>query len=177
MRLFLSAFLVVFMASSANAQFIQFTMLLDSELAVNVTSELSFGDLEPIDSVSVDIGDYRMGVIQVDGVTDQTVIIRIDTPQYLVHEDFPDCDSDECRINVSLSFVINKQNDFSAEQVLRLRPIRDLDGLQVTLDGNQTGQSGTTPISSVYIGVFGQAITRFVIPGKYSGSLTLWLEY
>lgn len=152
-------------------------MVLDSELAVNVTNELSFGALESVDSVSVDIGDYRMGVIQVDGVTYQTVVIRIDSPQYLVHEDFPDCDSDECRIDVRLSYVINKVNSFEVDEVEGLRPISDLDGLQVTIDGNQTGQSGETPISSIYIGVYGQAVTRYVIPGNYIGSLTLWLEY
>jgi hypothetical protein len=171
--------IVVFLilSSSVNAQFIQFSMVLDSELAVNVTNELSFGALESVDSVSVDIGDYRMGVIQVDGVTHQTVVVRIDSPQYLIHEDFPDCDSDDCRIDVSLSYVINKVNSFEAGQIEGLRPISHLNGLQVTLDGNQTGQSGETPISSVYIGVYGQAVTRFVIPGNYIGSLTLWLDY
>jgi hypothetical protein len=173
-------FVLIFalMASrTAEAQFIQFSMVLDSELAVNVTSELSFGALEPTDSVSVGIGDYRMGVIQVDGVTNQTVIVRITSPQYLLHEDFPECDSDECRIDVNLTYVINKQNVFEPGLVQGLLPISQLDGLQITLDGNQTGLSGTTPISSIYIGVYGQAITRFVIPGNYSGSLTLWLEY
>lgn len=167
----------IVLSTSAKAQFIQFSMVLDSELSVNVTNELTFGALEPVDSVSVDIGDVRMGVIQVDGVTNQTVIVRLLSPQYLIHEDFPECDSDECRIDVRLSYVINKVNSFEPGQVEGLRPISQLDGLQVVLDGNQTGQSGETPISSVFIGVYGQAVTRYVIPGSYSGSLTLWLEY
>lgn len=175
----LLSYLIVFVLSSSPSysQFIQFSMVLDSELAVNVTNELSFGALESLDSVSVAIGDYRMGVIQVDGVTHQTVVVRITSPRYLIHEDYPDCESDDCRIDVSLSYVINKVNSFEANQSSGLQPISNLDGLQVTLDGSQTGQSGATPISSVFIGVYGQAVTRYVIPGNYSGSLTLWLEY
>lgn len=173
----LALFLVLTTAPLATAQFVQFSVVVDSEVAVNVQNALSFGELSVTDSVDVPLGDTRMGVIQVDGVTDQDVVIRISTDLYLTNADFPDCDADNCRITMRLSYVLSESPTFEGVTLSGLRPLTELDGQRVVLSGPQTGQAGATPISSLYVGIYGAAVSREVIPGNYSGALTLWLEY
>lgn len=177
MKRLLALWILAGSASIASAQFVQFSVVVDSEVAVNVQNALTFGQLNLSDSVDVPLGDVRMGVIQIDGVTDQAVVIRINTDPYLTNEEFPDCDADNCRIAMHLSFVLSPSPTFENLAPGGLRPLAELDGLNVVLSGPQTGQSGATPISSVYVGIYGSVVSRDVIPGSYSGSLTLWLEY
>lgn len=177
MRRLLALWLLFGSASITKAQFVQFSVVVDSEVAVNVQNALTFGALNVTDSVDVPLGDVRMGVIQVDGVTDQSVVIRINTDPFLTNEEFPDCDADNCRIAMRLSYVLSQTPSFEGVALSGLRPLTELDGQTVVLSGPQTGQSGATPISSVYVGIYGAAVSREVIPGNYSGSLTLWLEY
>lgn len=166
--------LLLFAANPVNAQFIQFTMTVETESGTSVENELDFGVLNPNERSSIPLGDPRMGVFSLVGIPSSFVKIQLIQDDYLQHATIPGCFDDTCRIEMQLRAAYTNNG----------QTLGDVRGAQEFQNGEATFQlfEGTSRRSSSslhtsYLYIFGDLDVRDVISGTYTGTLTLQVEF
>jgi hypothetical protein len=173
-KLILGIVFYFFLVSSANAQFVQFTMTVETESGTSVESELDFGILNPNERSSIPLGDPRMGVFSLVGIPSSFVNIELIQDEYLAHATLPECFDDTCRIEMQLRAAYTNQG----------QSLGDVRGAQEFLNGQATFQlfegasrRSSSSLHTSYLYIFGDLEVRDVISGTYTGTLTLQVEF
>lgn len=171
---FIILFAVCVIPVSGYGQFIQLFMEVEPEVEVRQVSTLRFGEIGAVDSVAVNFGDLRMGIMNIIGIRDQQVSVTVLSPEYLVLVGEDDCQTNDCRIetrlNLNFSYILNT--------------IQEL-GMTVERLGNEqryitslSPPGGTSQeIVTLYMFVHGIAITRGARSGNYEGDLIISVDY
>lgn len=170
----LAFFACLMAAQPLQAQFIQFTMTVETESGTSVESELDFGILNPNERTSIPLGDPRMGVFSLVGIPTSIVNIQLIQDEYLEHATLPECFDDTCRIEMQLRAAYTNNG----------QALGDVRGAQEFQNGEATFQlfEGTSRRSSSslhtsYLYIFGDLEVRDVVAGTYAGTLTLQVEF
>lgn len=162
----------------AQAQFVQFSVLVEPEVNIQTELELNFGQLQLVDSVAIGLDDARVGIFTINGLIYSLVGVSIDTPQYLVHQDYKTCTEDWCRIKVDLSYAWS--NSGILEPGRRNARVVPVDQYQarffLPFQPQDAGQAQLNMLQMT-IFVFGKAQAREAIPGSYTGEVNLSLFY
>jgi hypothetical protein len=162
----------------ASAQFVQFAVLVEPEVNIQTELELDFGQLNLVDSVEIKLEDARVGIFTINGLIYSLVGVSIDTPKYLYHQDYENCDADWCRISLDLAYAWSNSGI--------LEPGRR-NARAVTVTNNQANfflpfqpqDAGQEQLNMLQmtIFVFGKAQTLEAIPGQYTGEVNLTIFY
>ncbi len=162
----------------ASAQFVQFAVLVEPEVNISTEIKLDFGQLNLVDNVEIGLDDARVGIFTVNGLIYSLVGVSIDTPQYLIHEDFENCEEDWCRINVDLAYAWS--NSGMLESSRRNANIVAIDQYKANFflpfQPQDAGQAQLNMLQMT-IFVYGKAETKDAIPGQYSGEVNLIIFY
>jgi hypothetical protein len=157
-----------------NAQFIQFSMTVETESGSSVESELDFGILNPNERTSIPLGDPRMGVFSLVGVPSQLVTIELIQDPYLRHATVAECLDESCRIELQLRAAYTNQG----------QSLGDVRGAQEFMNNQATfqifqGQNrrASSSLHTSYLYIFGDLDVRDVIAGTYTGTLLLQVEF
>jgi hypothetical protein len=160
------------------SQFVQFSLIVEPELTINTQTELDFGQLnfEGISEIGLD--DARVGILNIYGLVNSMIGLRIITPDYLIHSEYNNCDEDWCRIDVDLMYAYTFQGIFDTGR-RSVASIPNTSGnLQLYVP---LRQRSTDPIGLQYaqltLFVYGQAETRQAISGSYFGEVQLVVLY
>lgn len=162
------------LTSHATAQFIQFSMTVETESGTTIESELNFGDINPNQRSSIPLGDPRMGVFSLVGIPTSLVRIELIQDEYLRHATIPECFDDTCRIAMELraAYTNNGQS------------LGDVRGAQEFLNGEATfklfegtSRRSESSLHTSYLYIFGDLDVRDVISGTYTGTLLLQVEF
>lgn len=164
--------------SVATAQFVQFALLVEPEVNIQTELELNFGQLNLVDSVEIKLEDARVGIFTINGLIYSLVGVSIDTPQYLVHEDFENCDADWCRINLNLEYAWSNSGilEPGRRNARAIRVDQNKANFFLPFQPTDAGQEQLNMLQMT-IFVFGKAQTMEAIPGQYTGEVNLTIFY
>lgn len=159
--------------STLQAQFLQLTFSVENETVIYNESALDFGQIASVDSVQVNIGDTRKGIFSITGQRFEEIRIEMLPPTYLLHESYPDCITDDCRIEVRLRFNFSYaiESLVGDDTVLRFNSNQN----QFLTVLNPIGYNGNGTVQ-LFVFVHGVAITRGALSGNYKGDLIINVE-
>lgn len=171
---FIILFAVLAVPMCGYGQFIQLFMEIEPEVEVRQISALQFGELGSVDSVAVNFGDLRMGIMNIIGIRDQQVSVTVLQPEFLTLVGEEDCQTYDCRIetrlNLNFSYILNT--------VQNLGMIEERLGNEQRYITSLSPPGGTTQeIVTLYMFVHGIAITRGARAGNYEGDLIITVDY
>lgn len=170
-------FTVIFLLGTSktlSAQFIQFTMTVETESGSSVENELDFGILNPNERNSIPLGDPRMGVFSLVGIPTSIVNIELIQDEYLEHATIPECFDDTCRIAMQLRAAYTNNGQSLGD----VRGAVEFQNGQATFqlfDG--TSRRSSSSLQTSYLYIFGDIDVKDVISGTYTGTLTLQVEF
>lgn len=153
---------------SAQAQFVHFRMEVENELSANVIQDLNFGEVEVNSGTNrIERGSAEMGIFQIRGLSNQRVLVTMDTPEELANSN-PDIDD---AIGLSLEYAYNNEGEDDVEEA------------QSFSGSTAQFRMGNTPFErqarwhSAFVYVFGNVEIDDVPEGTYEGTLILTVEY
>jgi hypothetical protein len=178
MKTFWLLWMMFFAPAMVSAQFVQFAVLVEPEVNIETELELNFGQLNLVDSVEISLDDARVGIFTINGLIYSLVGVSIDTPQYLVHREFKNCDADWCRIKVNLSYAWSNSGVLDVGR--RNARVVAIDQYKANFfmpfQPQDAGQAQLNMLQMT-IFVFGKAQTNDAIPGQYTGEVNLTIFY
>ncbi len=162
----------------ANAQFVQFAVLVEPEVNITNELELDFGQLNLVDSVAIGLEDARVGIFTINGLIHSLVGISIETPMYLVNQEYENCSEDWCRIYVDLSYAWSNSGILEPGR-RKARPIRVENRKANFFLPFQPADAGQAQLNMLQMSLFvyGRAETRQAIPGGYVGDVNITIFY
>jgi hypothetical protein len=159
--------------NTTHAQFIQFSLTVETEAGASVESALDFGFLNPNESSVINLGDASMGIFSITGIPSSYVSVELILDEYLIHAENPGCRLDVCRIRVNLKAAYANQG----------QSVGDTRGA-VPLENNiaffpilQTSGRPTTSLHTSYLYLYGSLDIDDVMPGTYTGIAKLIVEF
>jgi hypothetical protein len=164
----------IVLVTPVHAQFIQFTMTIETESGTSAESELNFGMLNPNERSSIPLGDPRMGVFSLVGIPSSIVNIELIQDDFLRHATIPECFDDTCRIALQLRAAYTNNGQALGD----VRGAKEFQNRQATFqlfEGNNRRSSSSLHTSYLYI--FGDLDVRDVVSGSYTGTLVLQVEF
>ena len=168
-------FLLITQIEFVQAQFIQFSMTVETESGSTVESELDFGFLNPNESSSIRLGDPNMGIFSISGLATQIIEVELTVDEYLRHSTVADCFDSSCRVGVNLSAAYANEGQVVGD----VRGAILIEGTNATfpISANESSRRSATSLHTVYLYIFGEIDVQDVIPGTYTGNLVLQVEY
>ncbi len=170
----LTLLVLLFGTIPVSAQFIQFTMTVETESGSSVENELDFGILNPNERSSIPLGDPRMGVFSLVGIPTSYVNIQLLQDEYLELATIPECFDDSCRIEMQLRAAYTNNG----------QTLGDVRGAQEFQNGEATfrlfegtNRRSSSSLHTSYLYIFGDLEVRDVVAGTYTGTLTLQVEF
>lgn len=166
---FLSPFL-------AEAQFVNLSMEVETELSVVTIKDLDFGTA-PVESGKLQIrpGDPGIGIFKVRGLRNLQLFISFDAPKKLRHAE-PNVDAS---IPIDLKFAYNNRGHNNSRQATRI----DGRNTSLTLSGREGEVNETlseyfkTEWANMYLYVFGTLNIGNIPAGIYKENITVTIEY
>jgi hypothetical protein len=161
-----------------NAQFVQFAVLVEPEMNIQTELELNFGQLNLVDSVEISLDDARVGIFTINGLIYSLVGVSIDTPEFLVHEEYKTCSEDWCRINIDLSYAWSNSGilEPGRRNARSVKVDKNQANFFLPFQPQDAGQEQLNMLQMT-IFVFGRAQTNDAIPGQYTGDVNLTIVY
>ena len=168
-------FCIMCFTNDVSAQFIQFTMTVETESGSSVESELNFGVLNPTGTTTIRLGDPNMGIFSISGLATQIVEIELTVDEYLRHATMTDCLDESCRVAVNLMAAYANEG----QSVGDVRGVTLLNGTKAVfpISADNASRRSATSLHNVYLYIFGDIEAQDVIPGTYTGNLVLQVEY
>ncbi len=161
-----------------SAQFVQFAVQVEPEVNIEAELKLDFGQLNMSDDVEITLEDARVGIFTINGLIYSLVGVSIDTPQYLIHEEYKNCQEDWCRISVDLSYAWSNSGVLEAGRRNARAVIVDQYKANFFLpfQPQNEGQEQLNMLQMT-IFVFGKVETKDAIPGQYLGEVNMIIFY
>lgn len=161
-----------------SAQFVQFAVLVEPEVNIQTELELNFGQLNLVDSVDISLDDARVGIFTINGLIYSLVGVSIDTPEFLVHEEYKTCSEDWCRINIDLSYAWSNSGilEPGRRNAQSVKVDKNQANFFLPFQPQDAGQEQLNMLQMT-IFVFGRAQTNDAIPGQYTGDVNLTIIY
>lgn len=166
----------LFVALPARAQFLQFSVYIDSEVSASTIQELNFGTMLQNSEVLIGLDENGSGWFQVAVLNVSNVQLYIDAPSQLVLEsDDVTCNEELCGLDLELGFA------YYIDSQPRIRSGAQLASL--SKGGNEIAVSppgqpnGEPEYIYVNINVFGRLVIGDVPTGAYTGTLNLEVTF
>lgn len=155
--------------AQSSAQFLVFDLEIEPELSATTQQQLSFGLQQTgTGRIQVNLGDENMGIFRIKGLVNQPLMIQLETPRFLTHQD-PGINS---RIPIDLSA---SYNDTGEDNPFNSIPFN---GQTVYIELNEMeGNAGNSVWTNCYIYLYGTMVIENVPDGRYSGNIILNVEY
>ncbi|MDX1618951.1 MAG: hypothetical protein R3224_09205 [Balneolaceae bacterium] len=158
-----------FSVTDSSAQYIHFSMTVEPELSADVVQNLDFGTYTINSGIqNVSKGNPNMGIFQIRALSNQHLLVTLNTPEHLIHSD-PNIDS-RIPIRLNASYTNNGVQD--VEQSI---PMTDNQAWFPIGDQRVNGSSARRETAYIYI--YGQVESGNVLQGDYVGQLVLNVEY
>ncbi len=159
-----------------DAQFIHFSMEVETEQSARTLDNLDFGNI-PIRSgeKSIGLGDQGMGIFALKGIRYQRLIIELEVPDRLHHEN-PDIKSS---IPIHLNIAYNNRGQNEVETATKAKNLK----ANVTLLGKNEYSNQTlseylqSEWAIMYLYVYGFLEIDNVPSGIYKNKVTVKIEY
>ena len=150
-------------------------MTVETESGSTVESELDFGLMSPNETTSIRLGDPNMGIFSIKGLATQIIEIELISIEYLQHATVTNCIDESCRVRVNLMAAYANEG----QPVGDVRGVNILDGERAVfpISADNTSRRSSTALHTVYLYIFGDIEAKDVIPGTYTGTLVLQVEY
>lgn len=176
MKNFLLTFLslLFFTCGKANGQFVRLNMNIEPELNAEVLKPLNFGMVVTNSGRhAIQIGDPGMGVFAITAADNKQVIISLDIPDYLSSSAHTD---DVIPLNLHCSYNNHDSNEYRVASPFPLKNtasfrLYDRMGIQ------GYGSSITNERKTSYVYVYGSIDIGNIDEGRYTGLVTMTVEY
>ncbi|MCC5926769.1 MAG: hypothetical protein JJU41_09450 [Bacteroidetes bacterium] len=170
----LIAFLLV--TASAHAQFLQFSVFIDSEVSASTVQELNFGTMLQNSEQLIGLDENGSGWFQVAILNVSNIQLYIDAPDQLVFEsDEITCGDELCGLDLELGFAYYID---SQPAIQSGRPLASLSqGFNEVAVAPPGQPNGEPEYIYVNVNVFGRLIVGDVPTGTYTGTLNLEVTF
>lgn len=160
----------------AHAQFLQFSIFIDSEVSASTVQELNFGTMLQNSEVLIGLDDNGSGWFQVAVLNVSNIQLFVDAPTQLTLEsDDILCGDDPCGIGLELGFA------YHIDDQPRLRsgmPMQSLSkGFNEVRINDAAPLTGEPEYVYVNINVFGRVTVGDIPSGVYTGTLNLEVSF
>jgi len=154
---------------TAQAQYIHFSMTVRPELSTDVIQNLDFGTYTINSGVqSIEKGNPNMGIFQIRALGNQSLIVTLNAPDFLRHEDR----SIDSRIPLRLQASYTNNGIRDVERSKRM-----VDNQAWFPIGDRRPNGSSWRWETAYIFIYGQVEIGKVVQGDYVGQLVLNVEY
>jgi spore coat protein U-like protein len=162
--------------SAVQAQFLQFSVIVDTEVSASTVQELDFGTMLQNSEVIVGLDQNGSGWFQVAVLNVSDIQLFLDAPERLVLDSqFITCGDDPCSIGLDLGLAFYMDENPRIQGGLPMQPL-SLGFNEITVS-----QAGTRSREAEYIyvniNVFGRLSIGEVPSGVYTGTLNLEVSY
>ncbi|KPP95968.1 MAG: hypothetical protein HLUCCA01_06885 [Bacteroidetes bacterium HLUCCA01] len=176
MRVALILIASLLLALPAQAQFLQFSVYIDSEVSAATIQELDFGSMLQNSEALVGLDENGSGWFQVAVLNVSDVQLFLDAPDQLELEtEGIMCGEDLCGIDMELGFAYYISETPRLEGGRPMQPLsKGFNAVRVNEPGQLTGEPEYIYIN---INVFGKLTVGDVPGGNYTGTLNLEVTY
>jgi hypothetical protein len=161
-----------------NAQFIQFSFYVDTEVTATVVQELDFGELQRNSINEIPVTGTRSGWFQLAVLNASALQLDFQLPEFMILEQESDsCETNDCRfpVEIGFSYFVDSSPDQRRSDVLS--PLANgLNYLNLP-ELRSTSQSQNSEYIYININVYGRAIVGDVRAGLYTGEIRLGITY
>jgi hypothetical protein len=176
----LGLLMVVFCTASRplNAQFIQFSFYVDTEVAATVVQELDFGELQRNSINEIPVTGTRSGWFQLAVLNASALELDFQLPEFMILDQEADsCETDDCRfpVEIGFSYFVDSSPDQRRSDVL-LPLANGMNYLNLP-ELRSTTRSQNSEYIYININVYGRAIVGDVRAGLYTGEIRLGITY
>lgn len=172
--LYIATMIISGLSGPVYSQFIQFSIEVEPEVEVITEAELNFGAISTTDSVRINFGDVRMGIMSISGVRNQELTISAILPEYLQLTFDPECELEACRLTTYLDLMFSYDRNASSFNDVLTAVNLSQPSFQTRL---APPGSARPDLVNLYVFVTGAVVSRGAISGNYEGDLTILIEY
>lgn len=152
--------------STVTAQFLTLEIEVEPEVGAAVERTLDFGQIFPMSGiVEFNLGDPGMGVFSIRAIRTQRLLVSIDTPDFLTHQDV------EATIPIALSLAAT---DFGVDDYRLAEPLL---ASPVEIELSPPPDRPQSEWSAAFFYVYGWIDVGNVPDGVYTGEVVLNVEY
>lgn len=159
----------LFQIPASAAQFVHFSMNVEPELSADVVQNLDFGSYTVDSGIqTVEKGNPNMGIFRIRALNNQHVLVSLNTPDFLEHENR----------NVDSRIPLRLQASYTNNGVQDVERSRPMANNQAWFPiGDQPADATSARRETVYIYIYGQVEIGGVEQGDYVGQIVLNVEY
>lgn len=152
------------------AQFLNFNLVVETELSATVEQDLGFGSLVVNSGVNnISLGDPGMGVFSIRAIYTQNIYINLEFPDQLEPEG--STSTDFIPLDLRLAY-----NNSGSDNIRRARPLVGNSGF-VAVSENTSSSQQQSVWRELYIYVYGSIDIGNIDSGNYSATVQLKIDY
>lgn len=156
---------LLLLPASTAAQFVDLTLDIEPKLEARTERNLDFGILESnAGRRTVALGDPDMGIFSITALENQVLLVDLNLPTALTHEDRNVDDIIPVDLHMRYGFSINNPGASSI-----------LAGSSGTIMIEESDTPG--PWSNIYLFIYGSLELGDIVEGSYSEDIVLYVEY
>ncbi|WP_138430343.1 hypothetical protein [Fodinibius saliphilus] len=162
---FFSLLLILLFPCYSNGQFVDLTLNIDTKISAQTEQFLNFGTITTNSGQqTIDFGSPDMGIFSITALENQTLLLQINTPNQLRHND-PSV-TDLVPISLFSRYGYSKQN-FQESFPLQNEVV------SIKVEAN----ADPSPWNTLYLFIYGSVNIGDIVDGMYSNNISLNVEY